>query len=130
MKIYKQVNMENVRFYYGMPLVDVKVRMVEGPEFDPYNVIGYFSNTQTRCPRVTIAALYDEKESTLRFGVTLCSAKDRFIKKTGREIALERAKNNPIKVIPVTMANIVETRINTFKELEIKALQMSPKKFI
>ena len=121
--------MQTVRFYYSAPVVTATVAMIETSEFDPDAVLGFWSTSRKPLPRITICAVFNEKDSTLSFGAALCSAKDRFIKKVGREIAEQRARTNPMKVVPVTTENVVSIRMQTFEEIEEMIWEMNPKKF-
>lgn len=47
--------------------------------------------------RVTVAAV--EKDGKFLFGVSRCSERDQFVKKTGRERALERALTHPFQTV-------------------------------
>lgn len=50
-----------------------------------------------KLPRVTVASVYDTETNVLAFGYAVCSPKDQFCKKTGREIAYKRALEKPYK---------------------------------
>lgn len=52
-------------------------------------------------PRLTVCGVFDSDTHTATFGTAVCSPKDIFIKKTGREIALKRATESPVKTVHV-----------------------------
>ena len=121
--------MENARFYYSLPLVKATVVMVEDSKFDPDNILGYYSKTRQVLPRITICSILNKEKNTLSFGVAFCSAKDRFVKKIGRELSYKRALENPILTLPVTKDNVSMTRMQACEELEAKVWRMNPKHF-
>ena len=62
-----------------------------------------------RAPRVTVAAKVEGNVMTL--STARCSKKDQFVKKTGRQLALERLENNQV----ISTMNIPEnTKIGAF----------------
>jgi hypothetical protein len=50
--------------------------------------------------RCTIAGLIDDSDGIpkIKFGISQCSPEDRFVKKTGRDLARIKANENPILV--------------------------------
>lgn len=49
--------------------------------------------------RFTMAMIYDDESSTIRFGLAICMPADNFDKKIGRTIAEKNAIENPFHVI-------------------------------
>lgn len=93
--------MESIRYYYGARYKVAQVPMLLDENNEFCGVCGDFkpiSNT----PRVTICSIYNNETNEVAFGVARCSKCDEFVKKIGRETALERAKNAPYKTISVT----------------------------
>lgn len=121
--------MENARFYYSTPMYTVKVAAVGANGFNPYNVVGYYGNTIEQMPRITICTILSEDKTKLSFGVAMCSKKDRFVKKIGRELAYNRALNSPIMEVKVTKDNISEVRMKFCEFLEERIKKMNPKHF-
>jgi hypothetical protein len=67
-----------------------------------YNNQGEVVNNNLRklsYKRAVVSAIYDEKENTLTFGVSLCSKKDQFVRKEGRQIANTRCVSNALMKI-------------------------------
>lgn len=120
--------MKNARFYYSLPLVKTAVVMVENSKFDTDDILGYYSSSRTSLPRITICSVLDREKNTLSFGAAICSAKDRFVKKIGRELSYKRAMENPMLVLPVTKDNINKVRMQACEELEVQLWNMNPKK--
>ncbi len=85
------------KYYYSKPLYQA-VTVLDSTGFSP-NVIqrkGKVSNM----PRMTVcAAVYDD--DTMSFGVAVCSSKDQFVKAIGRNLAQERAINNPVLTVDI-----------------------------
>lgn len=52
-------------------------------------------------PRYTVCSILNPETCELSFGVARCSAKDKFDRKTGRELSYKRAITNPITTIKV-----------------------------
>lgn len=120
--------MKNARFYYSLPIVKATVVMVENSVFNVDDVLGYYNYTKTPLPRITICSVLDKEKNTLSFGAAICSAKDRFVKKIGRELSYKRAMENPMLVLPVTKDNINKVRMQACEELEVQLWSMNPKK--
>lgn len=121
--------MKNARFYYSVPTVTVTVEKIDYPEFDVDDITAYYSQTMKPTARMTICSVLNDAGDTLSFGVALCSEKDRFVKKIGRELAYNRAINNPIRTLPVTKETISMVRKAACEELEADVWMMNPKKF-
>lgn len=123
------MNMKNARFYYSAPMYTVKVAVIGANGFNPDNVIGYYGNTVEQMPRITICSILSDDKTHLSFGVAMCSKKDRFVKKIGRELAYNRALNSPIATVKVTKDNISDVRMETCAFLEDQVRKMNPKLF-
>lgn len=59
----------------------------------------------------TICLYFDEKE--IRVGVSVCSEKDRFVKKMGRKIAYDRCMHDPLFTLDVSFTG-TNTEENLF----------------
>lgn len=87
--------MKKVKFYYSAP---VHIRHLPVLTNDNGDVLYVYEKTESeskRVPRVTVASCYDPETRTMTFGVAVCSVKDVFIKRIGRELAEKRAKESP-----------------------------------
>lgn len=63
-----------------------------------------------KLPRVTVASVYDPIANTMRFGVSVCSPEDTFVKKVGRDLAVSRALQSPkVTVIGIRRGKVRET---------------------
>lgn len=58
-----------------------------------------FIHTKT-FPRTTVCAIFTD--DSVMFGASRSSKKDAFCKRIGRERALERARRNPLKTLPLS----------------------------
>ena len=86
----------------------------------------------------TLAANYNEENSTMSFGVAKCCKHDAFIKKKGREIASGRLNTNPNFTLPIPAESNLRDFFNTqfdnlnseLKKMNIKMLreEKSPNK--
>lgn len=101
--------MKNVRFYYSTPLNIVSAVALD-QNFDLDGVIGVYKSSSRPTPRITICTILNEDRTQLSFGIAVCSKKDRFIKKIGRELAYKAALENPILIADIKN-NISETRM-------------------
>lgn len=52
-------------------------------------------------PRITVCGVWNTETNVMTFGIATCSVNDTFVKKIGRELAYERALNNPVKSVDV-----------------------------
>jgi hypothetical protein len=66
--------------------------------------------------RVTVLAKIEG--DTAKFGVSRCSHRDQFVRKTGRTIAEGRAERNPFRQIPVPTGTLSEWFIHNAQEIE------------
>lgn len=86
--------METIKYYYSEPINDTRVVVIGQTWYAKYI-------RTKKYPRMTICSILNRDTNTLRIGWSICSAKDKFVKEVGRQIAYERAKNNPNKVLTV-----------------------------
>lgn len=121
--------MKNARFYYSVPLSTVKAMVVGTQDFTLGDIVGFYKSSVQPLPRITICSLLSEDRTKLSFGVAVCSAKDRFVKKVGREMAYKRAVEKPFKVADVTESTIREVRMAVSQAIEEEIWAMNPKKF-
>ena len=102
--------MKKVKFYYSTP---VHLRTIPVLTDDNGNVLFIYdkiSPKAKRVPRVTVASCYDPDTNTMTFGAAVCSPKDVFSKKVGREIAEKRARQFPeITLVGVNRKKLRET---------------------
>lgn len=113
------INMKSTKFYYSKATYKV---MMEAWTDDNGNVIfipdKIMPGKLEKLHRITVASVYDKKNNTLSFGVAICSPRDLFSKKIGRELAYSRAISNPAKkVILTSKSNIKDLSIGYANEL-------------
>lgn len=81
-----------VKYYYSEP------NFAEKMVYNPYaNVISVIESKPLR--RYTMAVVYDEDDSTIKFGLAICMPNDNFCKKVGQEIAKRNAMEKPFYTI-------------------------------
>lgn len=103
--------MKTVKYYYSEPFAVSNLPVVLGNNGE---MIDYFDVKKLpivkRLPKVTVASVYDPDTNSMSFGMAVCSPKDMFVKKTGREIAYKRAIESPkLKVVGIRRKKIRET---------------------
>lgn len=81
-----------VKYYYSSPVV--KATIAINPILNK-TVIGKVYQGR----RYTIAAVFDDEDKTIKFGLAICQPVDNFCKAVGREIAEKNAIENPFHVI-------------------------------
>lgn len=81
-----------VKYYYSRPLYIGNI--INNPTNED-NSIYNIKNGK----RYTIAAVYDDDDRTIKFGLATCMPADNFNKKVGRSIAYNRAIHSPFHVI-------------------------------
>ena len=81
-----------VKYYYSKPLYIGNI--MNNPTNDDTSIFNIRNGK-----RYTIAAVYDDDDHTIKFGLAICMPKDNFNKKVGREIAYNRAITKPFHVI-------------------------------
>lgn len=82
--------------------------------------------------RYTFAAVYDDENSEIRFGVAKCNPIDNFCKKIGREIAVRNADEKPVQVIKGFKGrrnDYADEVMQIMKALEVKYLKKASPKF-
>ena len=95
-----------VKYYYTNPL---QLRSINVLTDANGNIVFAYDEDPTYIrdiPRATVCTIL--KDNTLSVGYAICSKKDHFNKKTGRNIAFARALNKPYAVVDVTDKNIHE----------------------
>ena len=112
--------MEKIKYYYSQPLytVNVVVPSNHRGEFKFSKVIGYSKSSLREIPRLTICSVLDVNTWTMYFGIARCNPKDNFCRATGREIALQCARENPVLVLTPPKKNLGVWRIERCLEIE------------
>ena len=116
--------MNNVKFYFSrdFKLADMEVFLGTN---NTVIATGNIVSKLRRVPRITICSIFDPDKKTLTFGVSRCSAKDTFVKATGRDLAYKRAITEPYKVVSVPdNEKISKVFINTCLEIENEIMAM------
>lgn len=92
--------MKRERYYYSYPYGCGTAWALLNPEKKVVanSVVGKYSK---QFPRLTVCGVFDEDTHTATFGTAVCSPKDLFIKKVGREVSYKRAIETPIKTIHI-----------------------------
>ena len=81
-----------IKYYYSYPLYqDTFV-------FNPYADKTYVIKSEPM-RRYTMAVVYDDSDSTIKFGLSICMPNDNFCRKIGQEIAVKNAMSKPFYVI-------------------------------
>lgn len=114
--------MEKVRFYYSQPMCKANVVVVSNHrgEFDPTKIVAVSKSSMKALPRLTICALLNPDTWEMSFGVARCNPIDNFCRKTGREVALKNALENPIVVAKAPQKDIGVWRVGICQEIEQK----------
>lgn len=81
-----------VKYYYSNPLM--KGVITSNPILDKFVI-----SKVRQGKRYTIAAVYNDDDCTIKFGLATCQPCDNFCKRIGREIAERNALENPFYVI-------------------------------
>lgn len=81
-----------IKYYYSEPLYE------ESFIFNPYNEETAITSSKP-LRRYTIAVVYDDSDSTIKFGLSICMPNDNFCKKVGQQIAENNAMSKPFYVI-------------------------------
>lgn len=112
--------MEKIRFYYSRPMYTVSVVALSNHrgEFAPDKVIAFSKSSMKEVPRITVCAVLDLDTWEMSFGVARCNPGDNFCRRTGREVALKNAKENPILVETPPRKDIGVWRMNMCKQIE------------
>ena len=91
--------MKKVKYYYSEATQIRKLPVITNDSGEVLFVFDKKAASVSKLPRVTVASIYDDDVNVLAFGIAVCSPKDLFQKKIGREIAYKRALETPIKQI-------------------------------
>jgi len=94
--------MKKVKYYYSEPVHLRMLPVITGTQGDPLYIIETKTPVVKTLPRITVAAVLDDKEEVLTFGSAICAPGDTFKKSVGREVALKRAKGFPEITIRLT----------------------------
>lgn len=81
-----------VKYYYTSPILKATISI------NPILNKTVISNPK-QGKRYTIAAIFDDEEKTIKFGLATCQPIDNFCKATGRQIAVHNANNRPFHII-------------------------------
>ena len=111
--------MKKPKYYYSTP---VTIKKSEVLSLNSGVIVGVSKKETYKCrmPRITICGIYDDETDTLSFGLAKCSPKDQFVKSIGREIAYERALNDPICIVKVGDRRISEVYSDVALDLDIE----------
>ena len=117
--------MNNVKFYFSRDFKLANMEVFLGTN-NAVIATGNIVSKLRRVPRITICSIFDPDKKTLTFGVSRCSSKDTFVKSIGRELAFERALNNPYKIIHVSdNEKVSDIFIETCLEIEREVMGMT-----
>jgi len=97
--------MKKVKYYYSEPVHLRMLPVVTGAQGDPLYIVSTKTPVIKTLPRITVAAVLNDKEGILTFGSAVCAPGDVFKKSIGRELALKRAKDFPEIKIRLTKRN-------------------------
>ena len=107
-----------IRFYYSPSLQVRRIPVITNAEGEVLFVYERREATCENIPRVTVASCYDSVTNTMKFGVAICSPEDQFCRKTGRELAKERALKSPkMTICGIHRKDIVSVSKKYAKEL-------------
>lgn len=109
--------MKKSRFYYSTPSFETTV-IITTDDNGEITVRPKSGAKLTSRPRMTICGILDTDTNTMSFGVSLCSAKDKFVRKVGKQLSEERAINKPILQIAVTKENTSKMFIQSVLMIE------------
>lgn len=99
--------MKTVKYYYSAPVHIRHIPVITNDEGEVLYVYDRIEPSVKRLPRITVASVYDPINNTMTFGAAVCSPKDTFVKKIGRENAEKRARQFP----EITVRNIKRGKI-------------------
>lgn len=117
--------MNNVKFYFSRDFKLANMEVFLGTN-NAVIATGNIVSKLKRVPRITICSIFDPDKKALTFGVSRCSSKDTFVKSIGRELAFERALNNPYKIIYVSgNEKVSDICIETCLEIEREVMGMT-----
>ena len=93
--------MKVIKYFYTEPLFMVKESTIVNRYGDEY----YRQITKdvlTEFPRLTVCGIFDSETMKMNIGIAKCSSEDKFVKKIGREIAQDKAENNPTIILSIS----------------------------
>jgi hypothetical protein len=88
--------METVKYYYTKPILFFKGAYLK---IDGQERAAVPPQIFKEGKRMTMAAIWDQDKNEVRFGISICHEKDRFVKKIGQKLAEKCAKENPIMIV-------------------------------
>ena len=88
--------METVKYFYTKPIFMFKSASFQ---LDGKDVVSVPKQKMAEGKRMTMAGFLDPNTNEVRFGISICHEKDKFVKKIGRELALKAAKENPFMIV-------------------------------
>lgn len=80
------------KYYYSSPIL--KATAFFNPIVNKYGI-----TKESQGKRYTMAAVYDDEDKTIKFGLAICQPVDNFCKAIGRKIAEQNALNHPFHII-------------------------------
>jgi len=120
--------MKTERFFYSKPVN----RTYFTGYTDPYmgnlkeaNAVVRATKT-IQLPRICICGIFDKDTNRISFGISRCSHKDQFVKKIAKDLARQRAIENPYAVIEVGDNKIYDVFISYSRKFESEILQTHP----
>lgn len=99
--------MKTVKYYYSAPVHIRHIPVITDDEGKVLYIYDKVEASMKRLPRVTVASVYDPVTNTMSFGASVCSPRDMFVKRIGRETAEKRARQFP----EITISNIKRGKI-------------------
>lgn len=99
--------MKTVKYYYSAPVHIRQIPVLTNDQGDVLHIYDKISPSIKRLPRVTVASVYDPIKNQMTFGASICSPKDMFVKRIGRENAEKRAREFP----EITICNIKKGKV-------------------
>lgn len=102
--------MKSVKFYYSAETHIRRIPVLTDAQGNVTYIFDRITSVVKKIPRITVASVYDPIENKMTFGCSVCSPKDVFNKKFGRELAEERARKYPeITIVSIHRNKIRET---------------------
>lgn len=114
--------MKTERYFYSKPQSKIEFR---GYTLDTENFI-ITEHNFVQLPRICICGLYDKETDKINFGVSRCSSKDQFIKKTARAFAKKRAMESPFASVVVGDNRVYDVFMTYARKFEKEILETHP----
>ena len=99
--------MKTVKYYYSAPIHIRHIPVITDDEGRVLYIYDRIEPIMKKLPRVTVASVYDPITDKMTFGASVCSPKDMFVKRIGRENAEKRARQFP----EITICNVRKGKI-------------------